>query len=358
MLDYSIRVVVIFFLSAIIKLSSAQDFEFFEPKATLAGYGELHYNYAKPDGMESEEILDFHRFVLFFGYAWTEKWSFKSEVELEHNFVKNGQGELELEQAFVNYHHADYFGVQAGVVLVSAGLINEYHEPPKFLSVERPYYSSVIIPTTWFGNGVSVYGSSSGFEYRAVIMEGLNSDNFSPASGIRGGRQKGFEADASHLLYNGKLDFIGLPGLRVGASYTYNNAVGDSTSNKIGLAEVHAQYEAHGLYAVTEFGNISYSTGNIETSRGFYIDVGFNIGRLLNIESKIIPYFRFSDVNTAAKTISGGDSEKQYHITQVLAGISFLPIDQVVFKLDYSEETIELGSVKTKLFNLGVGYMF
>lgn len=358
MLNKNVHIVIVLFLLVISNLSFSQDFNFFEPKATIAGYGELHYNYSKPEGGKSEEILDFHRFVIFFGYAWTEKWSFKSELELEHNLVKDGQGELELEQAFVNYHHADYFGVQAGVLLISAGLINEYHEPPGFLGVERPYYNTVIIPTTWFGNGAAVYGSSGGLEYRAVVMEGLNSDEFKASSGIRGGRQKGFKADAEHLLYNGRLDYTAVTGLRLGASYTYNNAKGDSTTNKIGLTEFHVQYQAHGLYAILEVGNISYSSGDIEASRGYYIDLGYNLGNLFNIDSRIIPYFRYSDVNTAAQTKSGGDSEKKYHVTQVMAGISFLPIDQVVFKLDYSETMVELGSVKTKLFNLGVGYMF
>ena len=258
----------------------------------------------------------------------------------------------------MNYHHADYFGFQAGVVLVSVGLINEFHEPPRFLGVERPYYNSAIIPTTWFGNGAAVYGSSGGFEYKAVVVEGLNSDNFKASSGIRSGRQKGFKADAEHLLYNGRLDYTGIAGLRIGASYIYNNAKGDSTTNRISLAEFHAQYQAHGLYAILEVGNISYSSGDIEASRGFYFDLGYNLGNLFNIDSKIIPFFRYSDVNTAAQTKSGGDSEKKYHITQVMAGLSFLPIPQVVFKVDYSIETVELNSVETKLFNLGVGYMF
>jgi hypothetical protein len=41
-----------------------------------------------------------------------------------------------------------------------------------------------------------------------------------------------------------------------------------------------------------------------------------------------------------------------------MVGLNFLPIDQVVFKVDYGKKTVELGSVTTDLFNLGVGYMF
>lgn len=337
----------------------AQDLDFFEPKTTVGGYGELHYNNSKTAGDEQwKHVLDFHRFVLFFGHAWTEQWSFRAEVELEHNFVKDGQGELELEQAFVNYHHANYLGIQAGVLLVSAGLINEYHEPPRFFGVERPEYQKVIIPTTWFGNGAAVYGNPGNFEYRIVVMEGLDADKFSPSSGIRGGRQKGFKADAENLLYNAKLDYLGFPGLRFGGSYLYNKAKGDSVDVPVNLIEIHAQYQANGIYAIIEAGNISYDNYEIEKSFGYYFDLGYNLGRLFGIESKIIPFFRYSDINTAAKTLAGGNSEKQYHYTQWMAGLNFLPIDQIVFKFDYTELCQELSNEKTRMYNLGVGYMF
>ena len=111
--------------------------DFFEPGYSIGGYGELHYNRTQTGNDDATTKLDFHRFIIYYGYSFTEEWSFKSEVELEHNFVKDDQGELELEQAFVNYH-TDAFGFQAGVILPSVGLINEYHEPPGLISVERP----------------------------------------------------------------------------------------------------------------------------------------------------------------------------------------------------------------------------
>jgi len=339
-------------------LNFAQDMDFFEPKTSLGGYGELHYNYDKPDEGNSTEVLDFHRFILFIGHSFSEKWSFKSELELEHNFVSEGQGELELEQAYVNYHHSDYFGFNAGVVLPSVGLINEYHEPPLFFGVERPDYARNIIPTTWFGNGAAIYGNLKGLSYKFTVMEGLDADGFSASSGIRGGRQKGFEANAENFLYNFRLDYLNVPGFKFGASYTYNNAKGDSTTNKINFIEFHAQFQSNGIYAVTEFGNINYGSGNIETSRGFYFDLGYDLSTLLNIQTKIIPFVRYSDYNTAYKTISGGDSEKANHYTQIMGGLSIKPLDNVVFKFDYGTKERELGNQKSTLFNLGVGYMF
>ena len=149
-------------LLTIITLSIAlsQD-EFFTPGSSIGGYGELHWNQNFDfENEQTKNTLDFHRFIMYYGYNWSEKWSFKSEVELEHNTVipkdtdtdglnsvttKTGELELELEQAFVNYHNGNW-GFQGGVILPSVGLLNEYHEPPLFLSVERPDYNKRIIP--------------------------------------------------------------------------------------------------------------------------------------------------------------------------------------------------------------------
>ncbi len=334
----------------------AQD-DFFEPKSTLGGYGELHYNYSKPEGGNGKKVLDFHRFVLFFGHSWNEKWSFKSEVELEHNFVYGQLGELELEQAYVNYHHAEWFGFQAGVILPSVGLLNEYHEPPLFLSVERPVYANVLIPTTWFGNGAAIYSKLGGFDLRFAAMEGLNSDKFS-ANGIRSARRKGYLAKADNLLYNFSANYTNIPGLLAGASFSYNKADGDSTTNKISIAEFHAKYEANNIYSAFEIGTISFEKGNVENSLGYYFDLGYNIGSLFNTKTEIIPWFRYSDINTAALTRNGGDSEKANHNKAWFLGLTVKPIPQVVFKTDYSVNTLELNSRKTNYFNIGVGYMF
>jgi hypothetical protein len=333
----------------------AQD-DFFEPSSSIGGYGELHYNV---DQTNEKKSLDFHRFVLFYGYEWTPQWSLTAEVELEHNYVKSGQGELELEQAFVDYHPNAHFGFRAGVVLAPVGIINLTHEPPTFLSVERPDYSSVIIPTTWFGNGAAIYGTLNEIEYNLTIMESLNGDAFSPSSGIRGGRMKGYKSNAEELMTTLRVDYAGLPGTRLGFSYSMTNAVrSDADPIGINLFEFHAQHQSNNMYSVFEIGNISYSDYEVESSFGYYVDLGYNIGSFFDLDSQIIPWFRWTDYNTANATVTGGDLDEMYHFQKWLLGVAFKPIDQVVFKLDYGVRTNQLDDEDTKLLNLGVGYMF
>ncbi len=338
----------------------------FNPKTTIGGYGEMHYNQVKQENGTSTGTLDFHRFVLFYSHAWTEQWSLKSEIELEHNFVKGGQGELELEQAFVDYHHSTAFGFQAGVILPSVGLINEYHEPPLFFGVERPYYAKYIVPTTWFGNGAAVYGNLLGVDYRFVLMEGLDGSKFSASSGLRSGRQKGYKAEATHPLINLKLESRAITGLIFGGSFSHMKAPDTLNSmskvNPTTLAEVHLDLNRGGLIVKGEFGQINYGkpelVSGVKSARGYYLDLGYDIASPLNLKGELIPWFRYSDINTAA--VSEGvdvSIEADHHDSQWMVGVQLKPIPQVVYKLDYGKLTPENGTVST-LFNLGVGYMF
>ena len=352
--------VLVVFCSTIVFAQS--DDEFFTSSVTIGGYGELHYNYKKPEGIQDTRVLDFHRFVLFFGYNFSEMWSFRSEIELEHNLVDGDSGELELEQAYINYFPAMYFGARAGVVLNSVGLLNEVHEPPTFLGVERPEYQKYIIPTTWFGNGAAVFGFYRGFDYVVTLMEGLNADNLTQEniakSGIRSGRNKGFKSNAKSMLVNTRINYTDIRGLLIGGSYTYNNAIGDSLHNQIAVSELHLKFNHKSLFVTAEVGNISYSEGNIKNSFGYYGDLGYDIGWSLNLKFPIIPFIRYANYNTVSSSKSGGEIEKANNKSKLMIGINILPISQVVLKADYGVEKIELDSQKTIFFNLGIGYMF
>ncbi|MDZ7723750.1 MAG: porin [candidate division KSB1 bacterium] len=350
-------VLVILLLSVVVRGQN----EFFSPTSSIGGYGELHYNM---DRTQETRTLDFHRFILFYRHEWTPIWSFNSEVELEHNLVKSGQGELELEQAYVDFHPDPRFGFRAGVVLAPVGIFNLVHEPPTFLSVERPDYAKVIIPTTWFGNGMSFYGVFRDLEYNMTLMEGLDADGFSPESGLRGGRQKGYKANADDLLKSIRLDYTGIAGARVGFSWSINDAYrNDADPVGFQLYELHGRYQRHGIYATAEYGTILYDQytlpeAEIESSVGYYIDLGYNIGRFWNLNTEIIPWVRWTDYNTVHSALNPTELESQYHYQKWLMGISVKPIDSVVFKLDFAVKTDQLEETDTKLLNLGVGYMF
>ena len=339
---------------------NAQD-EFFQPTKSIGGYGELHYNSSKQGDVDGTKTLDFHRFIIYYSASFTEAWAFFSEVELEHNFVNDGEGELELEQAFVEYR-SDKGGFKAGVILPTVGLLNEYHEPPLFLSVERPEYSKYVIPTTWFANGISAnYKPMDGLKLRVALLEDLNGEGVE--SGLRSARGKGYKTTAHDWTKNFSAEYTGLPGLRLGGSYTMNNAPinddPDTTAN-VALLELHAKYVAHNIYAIFEYGNINYDgtnhTPSYKSSGGYYLDLGYNMASILNLKGKLMPWFRFSDYNQGTND-DGVLPSKHYTITRF--GVTFWPVDKVAFKIDFgTKETEDADIDEISQLNVGVGYNF
>ncbi|MEW6512357.1 MAG: porin, partial [Bacteroidota bacterium] len=202
-----------------------------EPLTTVGAYGELHYN--EPDGSRRGQV-DFHRFVLYVGHAFTEKISFRSELEIEHTKIEAGSsngGEVALEQAYLEFRLADAIGLRAGILLAPVGLTNLYHEPPVFHGVERPSIDRAVIPTTWREAGFGVFGAPmDGFRYQLYCTAGLKAAGFDGANGIRGGRQEGFESDPVNPSLTGRVDYSPVAGLEAGASFFAGNATGGEDS--------------------------------------------------------------------------------------------------------------------------------
>src|SRR6185369_7974848 len=188
------------------------------PRTNLSGYMDFHYN--KPEFADGS--LDFHRFVLLVTHSFSDRIRFVSEVEIEHALVEGGEehGELELEQAYVDFLLARGFNVRAGMVLMPVGIINERHEPPVYYGVERPFVDTVIIPTTWFETGVGVFGEAGrGWRYRGFVTAPLNAAEFSAEEGLREGVQHGSEANTGRVATTGRLEYVGVRGLTVGGSW-------------------------------------------------------------------------------------------------------------------------------------------
>ena len=160
------------------------------------------------------------------------------------------------------------------------------------------------------------------------------------------------------MLYNGRIAYTGVPGLRVGGSFSKTKALrSEEGTQPIGvtLIETHAKYDANGIMAIAEWGNINYTDHSAKSSTGYYMDLGYDIGRLLNLEGKLYPWFRITDINAG----KGHESENEKHYKKTMFGLTYKPINQIAFKLDYATKTYtDKSKDKVNLINLGVGYNF
>jgi len=314
-------------------------------KTHIGGYGELHYN--NIEGKTPE--VDFHRFVLFFGHDFNEKIRFFSEFELEHSIAGDGQnGEVELEQAYIEMDLTKQLKTRVGMTLVPVGILNETHEPNTFYGTERNPVEKEIIPATWWSAGASLNGiTNSGLSYDLVVSEGLNTpDGFN----IRKGRQKSSKAIASDLAYTGRLKYTGIPGLELAATARHESNISQSQLTDAGAAtllETHIIYSkenftAKALYAQWDIEGNAAKSNNADKQYGYYLEPSYKISENWGV------FARYNEWNTT--TI---DANKN---TQTDFGVNYWPHKQVVFKADYQLKKV--GSTEQNGINLGVGYSF
>ena len=332
--------------------------DFFKKQTSFGGYGELHYNFTKEKDKKSKRKLDFHRFVLFFSHTWTEQLSLKSEVEIEHNLVHGGEGELELEQAYINYAFLNHkLNLKVGVLLSPVSYINYFHEPESFMSVERPRYANRVIPTTWFDNGISLGWNEKQWNFSATVLGGLDLHTVrDEKSKLRDGRAKGYKTNAHSLVYIASFGFIPALGFTVGGSFAHNqdnidegNMDTNNTNEELSaqILEGHIKYQDKRFYALVEGAWVFLDSKIGNKSYGYYVDFGVNL-LPSRTSQKLFLWARHDKLHN---DIGSQDVE-----TENLVGLSYLPISHITYKIDYG--VLKIGETKTTLFNMGVGYSF
>lgn len=319
----------------------------------IGGYGELHYNNLdnKLDGGADKKEIDFHRFVLFFGHEFDATTRFFSEVELEHSLAGDGQpGEIELEQAYVEFDLNKQMSAKAGLFLLPVGIINETHEPPTFYGVERNPVEKEIIPATWWEAGAAFnHRFANGLSYDLAVHSGLYADDYN----LRGGRQKVSKAKADALAYTARLKWTGLPGLELAASVNHQDDIRqDTTAEKVSadLMEAHAAYTTgpfsiRALYAQWQLDDDGSAAGRDE-QYGWYVEPSYRFGERWGV---------FARHNIWDKQ-AGDNADSEYQQTDI--GVNFWPNPDVVLKLDYQNQEVPDGSNEYDGINLGIGYQF
>ena len=335
---------------------------------------DFHYNNAQNE----DGILDFHRFVLLFNHSFSDRIRFVAELELEHAVVSNEtDGELELEQAYIDFLISRRFNVRAGMILAPVGIINERHEPPVFHGVERPFVDTVIIPTTWSDAGVGVHGElRGGFRYRAYAMAPLDSTGFSAEEGIRSGRQKGFESNARSLAGTGRLEYIGQPGLVLGTSFwsgdtgfrdlrfdTSVTMVEFDGRYRLGELEVRGQY-AHGFLDgmgelnASQQRTVGVSPNVADQIRGFYLESSyFIVPKPAPLELAI--FLRYENFDTQYRMPSGYVGLQEFDRDAWVVGATYFPDPDVAVKVDYTVLRNQSDVVQApNSLNIGLGWWF
>ena len=337
------------------------------------GYGEMHYNNPKIDAMSAGtgNELDFHRFVLGWEYAFREDLRFEGEIDHEH-----AAQELELEEAYLEYDLTPTLSVRGGTLLIPVGPLNEFHEPPLYYSVERPYVERYIIPTTWQENGAGFAGQASQghVSYRAYIVAGMDATKITALGGLHDVSSKGAESKADDLAGTGRVEIRGLTrGLTLSGSGYFGGAdqrtpglgkvtltilSGDLRYRRAGL-DLRAAYDRvrlGGADRVSSF--VGETIGKV--MQGWYAEAAYDLLRRDRAPSggrSLQLFVRHEDLDTNKEAPTGFAANPASDREITTGGIAFYPIEKVALKTDLEHWNDGTGAQLNR-FNLGLAFMF
>jgi hypothetical protein len=377
-------------------------------RVSIFGYGELHYN-NKLDQNDGDTEIDAHRFVIGVHAILADWVHLNAEIDFEH-----AAQELEFELAYLDFLINQSLNARAGVMLVPVGYFNEFHEPNRFWSVERPQFQNKIIPTTWSSAGAGIFGTpTEGVNYRLYVVNSVKSvrvanfstgggsggsggegGRFRASSGIRSGRQQINELVAEDFALTGRVELTKLfPGLQLGASFY----TGNTTHNIIAedgfmfLIEGDVKYRLNWFEMNASVANISIenaaeinafcSSGNVLSNCdgdigsnifGFNVQAGIHLPQLLGMRTQqdVVIWGMFEKIRPQDRVPSstlGGTSRVRpgvnFNVYQ--AGVAYYPIPNVAIKADlqhrrFDNPNFAVGAVgkSATTANVGIAYEY
>jgi hypothetical protein len=350
-----------------------------EGATSIFGYGEFSYH--RPRDREEPTQADLTRFVLGFAHRFNDRLSFSSELEVEHAVAsRNDEGEVEVEQAYLNYQFSDTVNAKGGLFLIPLGILNLTHEPPTYYGVFRNDVETRIIPATWRELGVGMHGrlGQHSLCYDVGLTTGFDSGKLDdPTTGIRSAHQEGQLANAQDLSVYGALNYQS-PGLLVGAGVFTGNTGQNGQSNpalrgvnaRLTMWDLHAKYSVAGwdlqaLYAKGTLGDAAKINSVTAAApepfaaprsmTGWYAQAAYHVFRRGDID--VAPFARYEriDIEQQEDPALGvfQDPRNQDRIKTI--GVNFYVHPQVVLKADVQQ----FGADRTRdALNVGLGFMF
>ncbi|MFA5059679.1 MAG: porin [Candidatus Omnitrophota bacterium] len=342
---------------------------------SVGGYVDLEYG----DFENTNSAFTQHRWVINIGAFPHERLRFNSELEIEYGGpnVPNADGEVKVEQAYVDYMISNPINLRAGAILVPFGRYNLYHDSDLQNLTDRPIMAKDIIPTTWTEAGAGIFGQFNpvfgtyedlDLKYELYVVNGLDA-GFSD-TGLGGGRP-GLKADN-----NDDKSVVG------------RLAVSPFLNQEFGVSGYWGEYNTTnddiagvGLDALTTFGPFElineYAYFSVEESdnvdvanffQGAYSQLNYHfwpkfldhsfLGRGFQ-DPKLTLVGRYDWVLIGDDTDSSSSDNNEE--TRWTMGINYRPIDNFVFKLEYqwnqtTDEALERGDNNGFLTSVAIGF--
>ncbi|MDH5517568.1 MAG: hypothetical protein OEY36_07075 [Gammaproteobacteria bacterium] len=381
------------------------------PAVEWEGYGVINYSQydffrnVQDTVPDRRSKVDLERLILEPKFKLSETMMFEAELEIEHGGTGStveyeaaefGEYELELEKggevvvekAQLEIHSSAAINWHIGHIVVPFGMINRYTKPTDYFTASRSLGEAALIPNTWHETGVELYGKAAVFNYRALVVNGLDSSGFSSQNWVAGGYQTRMEfANADDLAIVAVLDYpLANHGLIGAAMYAGNSASNRHQQNlavsaNVNIWEIHARYQ-QGPWIVRS----QVMAGTVENSdlitdanknlvnqgvRGIsatpvghaaeaaYIEAAYNLLHSGTVNGRLDLFIRYDEFDTMAAVEGTIQDNLRYQRNSTTLGLNYKPLPNIVFKAELAEHQ-HAGEIANQFdhFALGLGVTF
>ena len=346
------------------------------PKAILGGYMDFEVTDCNGNARDCSKGLEFDqvRFIPFIYSNITERIQVAAEIEIEHGGPQNNQsdGDIKIEFATMDYLIEDWVNFRAGILLSPLGRFNLLHDSPLNDLTQRPMVSRLIIPSTLSESGLGLYGTFyptrlSKVDYEFYVVQGFDggassggSTKITEKDGFRKARGSQKTDNNQNKAILSRVAFSPILGVEVGGSIhhgTWDNASDkDLTITAIDWTLQRGPFEILGeaAWASIEGGSPTPVTASgIPPARmaGFYVQGNYHF--MPEFLKRTAPT-HFTDASTFTAIVRYGEadtntdsSNNRSDLKRLTLGLNFRPIEDTVFKLSYTFNDEEAGSLDT-----------
>lgn len=350
----------------------------------LGGYMEANYQYLSKNGISEGHQFQMRRLTLFVSSSIANRMKFLTEIEFE-----DGTKEINIEFASVDFEFASLLNLRGGIIMNPIGAFNQNHDGPKWEFVDRPISATQMLPATFSNVGFGVYGKKHAkdwvYAYEAYVTNGFderiieNKENKTFLPATKENPERFEESFNGSMLFTGKVALRNNKLGELGLSYmsgAYNNFQDDGfVLDKKRNVSVYA-IDFNTTLPTKTFINGEWAFVKVDIAETYTEQFGRKQqGGFVDIVQPITkkPWFGFesSVLNVAVrleyvdwnkgnfKSTGGNISD---HVFSVVPAISWRPIAQTVFRLNYryNWQTDLLGNPPSKLagFQFGLSTYF
>ncbi len=377
-------------------------------KLQLEAYGAINFhNYNWQIWPEKRADIDFERAVIEGKYNFAPRWSLDAELEFENGgtgvavefdrFEEFGEFEYEVEKGgeirFEEFNLAYQLDknkrhlLRIGYVSIPFGLISFRDEPEEYATNTLPMMENALLPTDWAEFGILATGQiGRHWRYYGALVNALDGSAFNSANFIKRGNQKRFETvNAQDWAAVARLDYeFGYEraiGISAYAGNTRNNRPKPdlNTDAWLTMVDAHVTYE----YAPFEFvGQFIYGalqnseavsnanrnlSNNLNVKRtpvasaalGYSAELCFELFDIMarHPNGELIFFGRYDFYDSMHRTQGQIFDNPRWKRSVISGGINYQPIPQLVFKAQYSLETLGVTTdAQQQTISIGLGF--